>query len=112
MLRSDIRLLRTVYVDISQDYSTDAFLMTLRRFATIHGRPQKIHSDRGSQLVSASNELRDIVEKLNFDQLSDFGIENGFEWSFSAPDAPRMNGVTEPPVKTVKSALKTAVGDL
>ena len=63
------------------------------------------------QLVSASNELRDIVEKLNFDQLADFGIENGFEWSFSAPDAPWMNGVTEALVKTVKSALKTAVGD-
>ena len=34
-----------------------------------------------------------------------------FEWSFSAPDAPWMNGVTEALVKTVKSALKTAVGD-
>ena len=46
-----------VYLDIVQDYSTQAILMTLRRFGAIHGWPGVISSDPGSQLEAASGKL-------------------------------------------------------
>ena len=62
------------------------------------------------QLVAASKELKSIVNGFDEETLRKFGHENGFEWSFSAPDAPWMNGVTEALVKSVKKALNTAIG--
>ena len=47
---------RAVHVEITQNYSTDAFLQALRRYASIRGWPQSIHSDNGSQLVGAAIE--------------------------------------------------------
>ena len=49
---------RTVYIDIADGYDTDSFLFCLRRFIAIRGYPQKIIFDRGSQLTSASKELK------------------------------------------------------
>ena len=49
---------RAVHAEIAQNYSTDAFLQALRKYASIRGWPKSIHSDNGSQLVGASNELK------------------------------------------------------
>ena len=52
-------LTRAVYVDVAADYTTDSFLMVFRRFVCLHGYPNILFSDRGSQLVSASQELKE-----------------------------------------------------
>ena len=52
---------RGVFVDISKDYSTDAFLQVLRRCTGIRSWPRKLYSDNGSQLVAASKELRQTI---------------------------------------------------
>jgi len=51
---------RAVHVDISPDYSTQKFLMVLRRFVSIRGYPSKLYSENGPQLVSANEELKRI----------------------------------------------------
>ena len=40
---------RAVHVDISPDYSTEKFLMALRRFVSIRGYPSKLYSDNTIQ---------------------------------------------------------------
>ena len=79
---------RAVYVDISHDYSTDAFLQVLRRFATLRGWPRKIWSDNGFQLVAASKELRDAIKDLNWEEIKKYGVKHGVEWEFSPANAP------------------------
>ena len=54
---------RAIHLDLSTDYSTDAFLYTLRRFTSIRGWPHEFRSDNGSLLVAASKEQRDVVNK-------------------------------------------------
>ena len=68
---------RAVYVDLSQDYSTDKLLMTLRRFASCCGWPNIIFSDQGSQLVGASNELKQAIKGIDKQRLLDLGIRHG-----------------------------------
>ena len=46
-----------VYLDVVSNYSADAVIMTMRRFGSLRGWPSVIHSDPGSQLVSASGTL-------------------------------------------------------
>ncbi|XP_074631204.1 uncharacterized protein LOC141889794 [Acropora palmata] len=47
----------TVDVDLTVDYSTEKFLMVLRRFASIRGYSSKLYTDNGPQVVAANEEL-------------------------------------------------------
>ena len=102
---------RAVYVDVAHDLSTDGFLQTLRRFASLRGWPSKLYSDNGTQLVGASNEMKEIVCSLSRDEIRKFGQPFGTEWEFAPPDGKWYNGATEALVKSVKRALSAAIGE-
>jgi len=102
---------RAVYIDIAENLSTDAFLKVFRRFVCIRGWPKKIFSDNGTQLVSASNELREAVSSLDKEGIKNFGYEHLAEWSFSPADAPWYNGAVEALVKSTKRGLNAMIGD-
>ncbi|XP_071145105.1 uncharacterized protein [Mytilus edulis] len=69
-----------VYVDLADGYDTNSFIMFLRRFTSFRGYPKKIRSDLGSQLVSASKELKEVVKIWHWDTIKMFGNGNGMEW--------------------------------
>ena len=102
---------RAVHVEISPDYSTEKFLMALRRFVSIRGYPSKLYSDNGSQLVAANVELRSVIQGLDQKSLKDFGVTQGLQWFFSSADAPWQNGTSEALIKSVKRAITLAIGD-
>lgn len=79
---------RAVHVDLAADYSTNKFLMVLRRFVSIRGYPSKLYSDNGPQLVAANEELTNIVKGWNQEELQQFGVMEGFKWEFTPVDAP------------------------
>ena len=100
-----------VFLDLANDYSTEAFLLVLRRFASFRGWPQKIFSDKGTNLVGASNVLKEIVSNLTWSEIEKLGVAKGSEWVFSPADAHWYNGSAEALVKSAKRALTAAVGD-
>ncbi|XP_068756918.1 uncharacterized protein [Montipora capricornis] len=102
---------RAVHVDLAADYSTEKFLMVLRRFASIRGYPSKLYSDNGPQLVAANEELKNVVQGWNQEQLKEFGVMEGFKWDFAPADTPWQNGVSEALVKSVKRAITAAISD-
>ena len=103
-------LTRAVYVDISSDYSTDAFLLTFRRFVSLRGYPSKIFSDVGSQLVAASKELKEMFNDFDWERIKGESARHGLEWKFSPPDAPWYNGCCEALIRSVKKSITHAVG--
>ena len=102
---------RAVYLDIAADYSTDKFLMVLRRFVSLHGYPSKLFSDKGTQLVAANKELSNITKNWDWNNLKGFCVTEGFEWIFTSTDAPWQNGVTEALIRSVKRAINASIGD-
>ena len=102
---------RAVHVDLAQNLSTDAFLQSLRRFITIRGWPKKIFSDKGTNLVSASKELKDAIEGLDWDVIDQYGYPYGTSWAFSPASAPWYNGATEALIKSAKRALQATIGE-
>ena len=103
---------RAVYLDLTEGYDTDSFLSTFRRFASIRGYPCTIHSDMGTQLTAASKEIRNMTEKWNTCQISQFCLNQGTTWSFNkSANAPWQNGISEALIKTVKRLLVIAVGE-
>jgi hypothetical protein len=61
------------HVEIAETYSTEFFLMAVRRFMALHGAPKRFQSDQGTQLVAASKQVatwdwtavHEAVEKEN-----------------------------------------------
>ena len=102
---------RAVHADIVQNFSTDAFLQALRRFASLRGWPQRIHSDNGSQLTGAATELKKMVANLDWNAVKTYGHKFKTVWSFCPADAPWQNGSTEALIKTIKRALNTVIGN-
>lgn len=75
-------------------YSMVEFLLTYKQFTSDHGHPAFIHSDRGSQLVSAAQE----VDKPDYDWdmiARASGGRSKWKWMFCPSSAQFQNGVTE-----------------
>ena len=100
-----------VFVDLASDYATEGFLLVLRRFVSFRGWPSKFFSDKGTNLVGASNVLKEIISNLSWSEVVSLGVKEGSEWIFSPADAHWYNGSAEALVKSVKRALTAAVGD-
>lgn len=100
---------RSVFCDVASDYSTEGFLLSLRRFVTIRGAPRFLYSDPGSQLAAASNELVKFREGWDIEKLKEFGNEKKMQWEFCAPEAQHRNGVSESMVKAIKKCMVTNI---
>ena len=87
--------------------------MVLRRFASIRGWPTKFYSDKGTNLVGASNELNETIANLDWDSIEQQSLttSQGAEWNFSPASAPWYNGAVEALVKSMKKALSISVGE-
>ena len=99
-------LTRAIHLDLAVDYSTDGFLLVLRRFMALRGCPLKLRSDHGSKLVAADKELTQILAGHDLETLKSFGAANLFEWEFSSPDVPWQNGCAEALIKSVKKIIE------
>jgi len=102
---------RAVHVDVSPDYSTEKFLIALRRVVSIRGYPSKLCSDNGAQLDAANKELRKVIKDLDSKSHQQFGVTQGLKWIFSSADAPWQNGISEALIKSVKRAITLAIGE-
>lgn len=88
-----------------------AFLQVLRRFFSYRGYPKLLISDNGSQMIGAERELHLMTQGWDNMQLKEFCANRGMTWQFTMPLAPHQNGCLETMVKTMKCALKNAIGD-
>lgn len=103
---------RGVYLDLTEGYDTQSFLMAFRRFVSVRGYPCSMYSDRGTQLISASRELKRMFSGLDWHRINTFGRDQGINWVFTkSADSPWQNGVSEALIKSVKRSLKIMIGD-
>ena len=62
-------------------------------------------------MVGAERELRSMIDGWDKDKLKEYCAERGTKWQFTTPLAPHQNGCAETMVKSMKSALKKAIGE-
>jgi hypothetical protein len=94
-----------IHLELTESYSTDAFLQALRRFMCLHGTPHTIISDRGDQLVAASRQVEDWDPSAIQDWLADRKIK----WKFAPTGGQHMNGQAERMIRQVKNVLKSTL---
>ena len=103
---------RAVHLEVAQSLCTDSFLMALRRFIARRRKPEVVYSDNGTNLRAGERELRLLIQEWNQQAISDQLAQADIIWRFNPPAAPRMGGVWERMVGTVKRALRTVLGRL
>ena len=77
----------SVHADVVRDYSAQAVVETLRKFAALRGWPTVISSDPGSQLESAAGKLETWWTEMK-DPLKELAGKQGFRWTVNPADSP------------------------
>jgi hypothetical protein len=87
-----------MHVEFMDTYSTDSFLMTLRRFMCVRGTPLRIQLDRGEQLVAASKQ----VAGWDFGNIVQWAGRKGIEWYLLPTGGQHFNGQAERMIGLIK----------
>ena len=81
---------RAVHLELAGSLTTDSALMAIRRMISRRGQPKKIHSDNGTNLRGADNELRSALAELDQDRIAAEMSAKRIDWVFNPQSAPHM----------------------
>jgi hypothetical protein len=90
-----------VHVEFVDTYSTDSFLMALRRFMCLRGVPSRFQSDRGEQLVAASKQ----IAMWDFNDVIQWTGRKGIEWVLVPTGGQHFNGLAERMIGLIKKQI-------
>ncbi|XP_062714095.1 uncharacterized protein LOC134290888 [Aedes albopictus] len=96
--------IRAIHVELVHSLTTEAFVMSLRRFVGRRGAPLELHSDNGTNFHGAERILREQI----YAGLAATFTNTNTTWHFIPPGAPHMGGSWERMVRSVKSAISSA----
>ncbi|CAH2085266.1 unnamed protein product [Euphydryas editha] len=97
---------RAVHLELTHSLSTDAFLMTLRRFIARRGRPTLIITDNGTNFVGSNN----MFAGLDWDAIQRQSTIYRIKWRFNAPTAAWWGGFFERLIRIMKGLLRRVLG--
>lgn len=97
---------RAVHLEIADSYDTESFLMAFSRFENRRGRPKRVYSDNGTQIVAGQKAMTEGLERLSKEKIVNFMLQKQIDWVFSPPLAPHFGGVWESLVKSAKRAIE------
>ena len=103
---------RAVHLEMAYSLDTDSFINTFTRMTSRRGTPTYVISDNGTNFVGAERELRELVEALDTDRITqETSKYHPIDWKFNPPCAPHFGGVFEALIKSAKKAIKAILGD-
>ena len=68
-------------------------------------------SDNGTNFVSVSRDLRDLVSAIDHDKIQQMTSKKRMSWKWNPPAAPHFSGVYESMIKSAKRAIFAVLGD-
>lgn len=74
--------IRAVYVEVIKSLDTSSFINALRRFLAVRGPVKIIRSNRGTNFVSASKELK-IPSNIDNTAVKTYLLQHGCSWTFN-----------------------------
>lgn len=102
---------RAVHLELVSDLSTQAFILSLRRFVSRRGKPHKIYCDNGTNFVGANNELGKVLRSSR-ESVLDYSSSENIIFKFSPAYSPHFGGLWEAGVKSAKFHLKRVASNV
>ena len=96
---------RCVHIEKLDSLSTDSLLLAIDRFASRRGRPEKIVSDNGGNLVRSNAVISKEITRWNQAQIEQKLLQDGIEWKFNPPYASHFGGIWERHIRTIRKLL-------
>ncbi len=93
------------HVEIAETYSTESFLMAMRRFMALHGAPKRFQSDQGTQLVAASKQ----VAIWDWTSIHEAAEKAEAEWHIVPTGGQHYNGQAERLIGLLKRCLESTM---
>lgn len=101
---------KCLHLEAVSELSTDAFLLSLRRFISRRGKPVEIFCDNGRNFLGASKEIGNFLTS-NSNKVNSFLCEEGINFRFQPAYAPHFGGLWEAGVKSAKFHLRRILGN-
>ncbi|XP_058817850.1 uncharacterized protein LOC131681156 [Topomyia yanbarensis] len=95
---------RAVHVEVVYNLSTEAFVMSMRRFVARRGSPVEVYSDNGTNFQGANRLLQEQIQKIAEGMAATF-TNTTTRWVFNPPGAPHMGGSWERLMRSIKVAM-------
>ncbi|XP_062703954.1 uncharacterized protein LOC134286358 [Aedes albopictus] len=96
---------RALHIEVANSLSTSSCMMALNNFIARRGTPVCFYSDRGTNFVGASKELRDALKAIDKHEMSKEFTTPATSWQFNPPSSPHMGGSWERLIQSVKRNL-------
>ena len=100
---------RAVHIEIAHSLEAESFIMAFKRFAARRGTPKTCKSDRGTNIVGATEEMRKAWLEVDTQKIEDSMKRMNVEWVFNTPKNSEAGGVWE---RMIRSIRKTILGIL
>ena len=86
-----------VHIELNKEYVTDALLLSITSFTSIHGYPAKFYMDKGTQLSKAGSFIysKENPVNLTWDKVKDTLATKKTEVNYCLPGCKWQNGTAE-----------------
>ncbi|XP_072400337.1 uncharacterized protein [Diabrotica undecimpunctata] len=106
---------KAVHIELVSSLSTEAFLLTVKRFISRRGIPKTIYSDNASNFLGARNQLKELYDFFMgtdvLPTIKELAASTLIEWKFIAPRSPHHGGIWEAAIKSCKYHLVRMMGN-
>lgn len=96
---------RAIHLEIAHSMTSSSCILAIRRFIARRGTPREIISDRGTNFVGASRELKEARKSVDENTLIEEFTSPDLKWTFNPPAAPHFGGCWERLVQSVKKVF-------
>ncbi|XP_061166266.1 uncharacterized protein LOC133175165 [Saccostrea echinata] len=96
---------RAVHIELIEDMSSSALINAVRRFTAIRGEVKVFRSDRGTNFVGATDDLKIDAVNVEDGELKDYLYKSGTIWIFNAPCSSHMGGAWERMIGSARRIL-------
>lgn len=97
--------IRAIHIEIAHSLTTDSCILALRNFIARRGSPIEIISDRGTNFIGASRELREAMKQLSQEKMMKYFESPDTKWTFNPPASPHFGGCWERLIQSVKKVM-------
>lgn len=102
---------RAVHVEIIESMSASALINALRRLEAIRGKVKIYRSDRGTNFVGATDDLKIDAVNVKDGAIKQHMYNTGTEWIFNPPHASHFGGVWERMIGTIRRVLNSMLSE-
>ena len=97
--------IRAVHIEVAASLSAESFVLAYNRFTARRGYPILCKSDRGTNIVGATEEMRKAWLEVDADVIKNNAARDNTQWTFNTPSDSAAGGVWERQIRTIRKVL-------